>query len=199
MTIPILLASKSAIRATLLRNAGVDVLTERAGVDETAIKDTMRNEGASPRDIADVLAEAKAKKVSSKRPNTLVIGCDQTLDFKGRCFDKAESQTDLKTQLRTLRGERHKLHAAAVVYLDGEPQWRFVGQATLFMRQFSDSYMDDYVARNWDDIRHCVGGYQLEAEGARLFDRVDGDYFTVLGLPLLQLLSYLSLRGTLPG
>lgn len=199
MSSHIILASTSSIRRTLLQNAGVPFTAIHPAVDEDAIKASLLQEAAKPRDIADCLAEAKAKKISAKHPDAIVIGSDQTLAFGDDCLDKPQTQTELKQQLVAMRGNRHKLFSAAVVYHQSQPQWRHVAQATMYMRAFSDTYLDAYLDRNWEEVRHCVGGYQLESEGARLFDRIDGDYFTVLGLPLLPLLSYLSLRGTLEG
>lgn len=195
---PIILASASEIRATLLRNAGLNVEVSPARIDEDAIKLALQAEDAPPRDIADTLAEMKARKVSFGRPDALVLGCDQVLQIDKDCLSKPSSPEDAVAQLKRLRGKTHKLLSAAVLYYAGEPQWRFVGEVRLTMHTLSDEFIEDYVARNWDSIRYSVGGYKLEEEGARLFSRVNGDYFTVLGLPLLDLLSYLSLRGDLP-
>jgi len=195
----IILASGSEIRLTLLRNAGVEVVAIPARVDEDALRDAMLADVAPPRDIVDALAEMKAQKISAKHPQALVIGCDQVLSFDGDILSKPESPEDARAQLARMRGKRHDLLSAAVICENGRPIWRHVGVARMMMRQISDQYLDDYVARNWDSIRHSVGAYKLEEEGVRLFTQVQGDYFTVLGLPLLEVLSYLTLRGDLEG
>ena len=191
----IILASGSDIRATLLRNAGVVFDVVPARVDEEALRDAMLAEDAGARDIADALAEMKAQKISVKHPEALVIGCDQVLNLQGQLLTKPDSPETARTQLMAMRGKRHELLSAAVICENGNPVWRHVGVVRLLMQQFSDAYLDDYIARNWDSIRHSVGAYKLEEEGVRLFSQVQGDYFTVLGLPLLELLSYLTLRG----
>ncbi|WP_394707793.1 Maf family protein [Roseovarius pacificus] len=195
----IILASGSDIRATLLRNAGVVFDVVPARVDEEALRDAMLAEDAGARDIADALAEMKAQKISAKHPEALVIGCDQVLNLQGQLLTKPDSPEMARTQLLAMRGKRHELLSAAVICENGKAIWRHVGVVRLLMRQFSDAYLDDYIARNWDSIRHSVGAYKLEEEGVRLFSQVQGDYFTVLGLPLLELLSYLTLRGDLKG
>lgn len=198
VTPPLILASGSEIRAGLLRNAGVPVEIRPARIDEPSIRASLGAEGASPRDQADALAEFKAMRVSRKAPGRLVLGCDQVLDHDGRILSKPDSPEAAREQLRRLRGARHMLLSAAVICRDGEPLWRHVGVARLTMRDFSDAYLEDYLARNWESIRHSVGGYKLEEEGIRLFSRVEGDYFTILGLPLLELLGYLTARRELP-
>ena len=197
MSAKLVLASGSEIRATLLRNAGVDFDINPGRVDEEMLKRGLEAEGATARDIADALAEAKARKISAKMPGALVLGCDQVLDFQGKVISKPESIEEARAQLEQLRGQRHMLHSAAVLYENGEPIWRFVGVVRLFMRTFSDEYLEAYLERNWESICHSVGGYKLEEEGVRLFEKVDGDYFTVLGMPLVEILSYLTLRGDL--
>ncbi|NIZ11807.1 nucleoside triphosphate pyrophosphatase [Phaeobacter sp. HF9A] len=195
MNTHILLASGSEIRAQLLRQAHVDFQVEVARVDEDAIKAALRAEEAAPRDIADALAEAKARKVSGRHPGVMVLGCDQVLDFEGRLLSKPQTPEQALQQLMDMRGKRHMLLSAAVIYRDGQPLWRHVGQVRLVMRQASDHYLEGYVARNWDSIRHAVGGYKLEEEGVRLFTTIDGSYFNVLGLPMLELMNYLGLQG----
>lgn len=197
MTIPIILASGSPIRAQMLERARVpfEVIVPR--IDEEMIKASFLAEGAPPRDIADALAEAKARKVSDKIPGRLVIGCDQVLDAGGRLLSKPRTAEDAFAQLTMLRGQRHLLLSAAVIYLDGQPVWRHVGQVRLTMRAASDIWLAGYIARNWPGIQEAVGAYKLEEEGVRLFTRIDGDHFNVLGMPLLEILAYLTLRGVL--
>lgn len=197
MSVPVILASGSEIRATLLRNAGVPFRVEVARVDEDAIKQALLAEAAPPRDIADALAEAKARKVSAKFPEAMVIGCDQVLDFNGDLLSKPQTPQDAVKQLLKMRGKRHNLLSAAVIYQGAEPIWRNIGQVRMGMRMSSDAYIKDYVARNWDSIRHAVGAYKLEEEGVRLFVTIDGDYFNVLGMPLLELLNYLATKGVI--
>ena len=197
MSIQLLLASGSEIRAQLLSNAGVAFDVIRPRVDEEALKQALLAENAAPRDVADTLAEFKARKVSQNAPGALVIGCDQVLEFDGQLLSKPETPEEAIAQLSQMRGKRHMLLSAAVICEDGKPIWRHIGQVRLRMRDCSDAYLKDYVARNWDSIQHAVGAYKLEEEGVRLFSNVDGDYFHVLGMPLLELLNYLTLRGVL--
>lgn len=199
MTDRIVLATGSEIRQTLLRNAGVPFTALPVAIDEAAMRQALEAEGVAPRDVADALAEQKARKASLKYPDALVIGCDQVLDFKSQILEKPETPQAVRQQLNMLAGEMHQLLSAAVIYQNAEPLWRHVGVVRLRMRRASPAYLDGYVDRNWASIRQFAGGYKLEEEGVRLFDRIDGDYFTVLGLPLLELLAYLTLKGTLPG
>ncbi|MEM6407488.1 MAG: Maf family protein [Pseudomonadota bacterium] len=199
MPAPILLASQSEIRRRLLENAGVTVEALPARIDEETITTSLVSEGAKPRDIADALAEYKAQKLGLKHMDRLVLGCDQVLEHDGGILSKPQSREEAAAQLQALRGRTHRLFSAAVIYEQGKPVWRAVKEAKLTMREFSDEYLHAYLDRNWDEIKYCVGGYQLEAEGARLFAHVTGDYFTVLGMPLLEILNYLSLKGEIDG
>ncbi len=189
------LASTSPIRLQLLKAAGLEVEATAPRVDEDSARDALLAEGAKPRDIADALAEMKARKIADKRPGDLVIGCDQVLAFEDQVFSKPTSPEDACAQLHRLRGKTHRLHSAIVVYENAEPVWRHVAEARLTMHDLSDSYIDAYLARNWDSIRHAVGCYKLEDEGVRLFSAITGDHFTILGLPLLPLLAWMGTRG----
>nr|WP_315458661.1 nucleoside triphosphate pyrophosphatase [uncultured Sphingorhabdus sp.] len=195
----LILASQSAGRIAMLHAAGVAVEACAAWVDESSIKDALLSTAAKPRDIADALAEAKAVKVSRKMRERLVLGCDQLLvSADGEVFDKPETPDDARAHLARLSGKAHRLISAAVICEAGEPVWRVVDTATMTMRPLSDAFIDQYVAQYWEQIRHCVGCYRIEAEGAQLFNSVNGSQFTVIGLPLLQVLDYLRIRGLLP-
>lgn len=193
----LILASASPVRAALLRNAGLVAEAVPARIDEAALRDALLAEGAAPRDIADTLAELKARKLAERFPDAWVIGCDQVLDHRGQLLSKPETAADALAQLNALRGGSHSLLSAAVIYHQAKPQWRHVGEVRLTMRALSDDYLKAYVLRNWPGIGEAVGAYKLEEEGARLFSAIAGDYFTVLGLPLLEILNYLSVRGVI--
>ncbi|MES2845733.1 MAG: Maf family nucleotide pyrophosphatase [Pseudomonadota bacterium] len=194
----IILASSSAIRRQLLANAGMQIETVPARVDENAIRVGLAAEQATPRDVADTLAEMKARKVAERNPDALVIGCDQVLEFQQTVWGKPDTADAALAQLRALRGQTHRLLSAVVLYDGREPVWRHVAEVRLTMRPFSDAFLDGYITRNWPSVQESVGAYKLEEEGIRLFSAIEGDYFTVLGLPLLPLLNYLGQRGFIP-
>ena len=193
----IVLASASTARADMLRAAGVDIEVDPARIDEDAVKAAMAAESAPPRDVADKLAELKAHRISLKSYGKLVLGADQVLVCRSLIYDKARDMAEARSQLQDLRGQTHQLLSAAVIMRDGEPIWRHVGKARLTMRPFSDAVLDDYLDRFGDLALGSVGCYHLEGLGAQLFSRVEGDYFTVLGLPLLEVLGFLRARGVL--
>lgn len=199
MSTPLVLASGSAVRADLLRRAGLVFDIRPGRIDEAALRDALQAEGARPRDIADALAEQKARKISQRSPGALVLGCDQILIHDGEILAKPETRDAAEAQLRRLRGARHSLLSAAVLCRDGAPIWRYIGEAHLTMRAFSDPYLAAYLERNWPSLADTVGGYKLEEEGVRLFSRIEGSWFVVLGLPMIELLSFLSLRGDIEG
>ncbi len=193
----LVLASGSEIRAQMLQSAGVSLRIQPARIDESAIKESMISEETSHRDIADALAEAKARKVSAKSPASLTLGCDQLLSFEGNVFSKPKSKDELHEQLSILQGQKHTLYTAAVLYHAGEPQWRHVSTVRLTMRHLSDQFIQTYTDRNWPDLETSVGGYKIEAEGVRLFSRIEGSHFAILGLPLVELLNHLTVIGYL--
>ena len=194
--IHITLASKSAIRAAILRGAGVSFEAVSPDVDEASVKEGLLARGGTPRSVAEALAVMKAVAVSRDRQG-LVIGADQTLDLAGALYDKATSCDEARERLTLLKGRTHALHAAVAVALDGEAVWRHVETARLTMRAFSDRFLDGYLMRAGAAVLDSVGGYQLEGEGAQLFEEIDGDYFSILGLPLIPLLDALRREGAL--
>ena len=197
MTTDIILASKSKVRALLLENAGLSFVSVDAAIDEEQVKLSYINAGYTPRDVSDVLADMKAKKLSNRFPNQLVIGCDQILSFREQIISKAKNINDLVHQLKVLEGNEHIVYSASVVYINNKPEWRFIGSANMTMRSLSDDFILKYVADNWKTIQHSVGGYEIESYGASLFSKIDGDHFSVLGIPLLQLIDYLINRGVI--
>ena len=191
----VVLASTSASRRALLQGAGVPFTARSPGVDEDAAKAALLGEGLGPRDVADALAELKAVRINAGE--ALVIGADQTLDLDGELIDKAASLDEARARLLRLRGRAHKLHAGVVVARAGQPIWREVQTATLWMRPFSDDFLEDYLAREGEALLGSVGCYRLENIGVQLFSRIEGDYFTILGLPMLGLLDLLRRHGVL--
>jgi septum formation protein len=192
----VVLASTSASRAAVLRGAGVTFEATSPGVDEDAAKAALLAEGAGPRDVADALAELKAVRISS-RADGLVIGADSTVDLDGQLFDKAGSIEEARERLLLLRGKPHKLHSGVVVARNGTPIWREVQSATLWVRPFSEEFLESYLQREGQALLGSVGCYRLEGLGAQLFSWIDGDYFAILGLPLLGLLDLLRRHGAM--
>jgi septum formation protein len=192
----LVLASKSATRRAVLEGAGVAYEPSSSGVDEEAAKVELLAAGANPRQVAEALAERKAVAISRARPE-LVVGADQTLEFEGRLYDKAKTVEDARTRLKTLRGKPHQLHSAVVVARDGKAVWRETESATLTMRTFTDGFLDDYLATEGEAVLGSVGCYRLEGPGVQLFSSIQGDYFAILGLPLMGLLELLRKEGVL--
>ncbi len=186
----VILASGSASRRALLAGAGVDAVSIKPNVDEDAAKMAMRAEGLSVRDQAMQLAEMKAVKVSRSTPG-LVIGGDQMLNLGGEAFDKPTDLDGARNHLRKLSGKSHYLETAIVVAENGDPVWRFLARPKLTIRTLSDSFIDGYIQECGEALLTTVGAYQLEGRGAQLFSQIEGDYFSILGLPLLPLLDYL--------
>jgi septum formation protein len=194
--IRVTLASASASRAAILRAAGVDFRAVAAGVDEAAVKAQMLGAGADANEIAEELAKRKALRVSRDHGG-LVIGADQTLEFEGAVYDKPEDEARAREQLERLRGRTHSLHAAVAVARDGEILWAQSDTARLTMRAFSDRFLNAYLERQGEALLATVGAYRLEGEGVQLFEAIDGDYFSILGLPLMGLLRILRREGAL--
>lgn len=193
----LILASKSAGRAAVLRDAGLAFDQIVANVDEESIRDSLRAEGVSTAKQADLLAETKAMKVSANHRG-VVLGADQMLEVDGQPMDKATSLAEARDHLLRLRGKTHTLQTAIVACVEGAPVWRHLAQPKLRMRNFSDAFLDTYLAEIGGAALSTVGAYEIEGRGAQLFDRIDGDQFTIIGMPLLPLLGWLRDRGTLP-
>jgi len=193
----LILASQSASRTTMLAAAGVPFTAEPAYADEAALKAAMA--GRHPRDVADALAELKALKVSARHPGHLVLGSDSlaVLD-DGTILDKPTSREEAREHLTRMSGKRHDLVSAAVIAENGQPVWRVVDKAKMFVRPLSPAFIETYLDAEWPEISGCVGCYRIEGPGAQLFSRIDGSQFTVLGMPLLPVLDYLRVRQVLP-
>jgi septum formation protein len=192
---PLVLASASAARARILAAAGISVTVDAANVDEAEIKAAFRRDRRDAGECATALAELKAKRVALRHPGALVIGADQLLDCAGTWLDKSRDAAEARIQLQFLRGKRHNLVSAVCVVSDGAVAWHTVERASLTMRAFTDVFLEEYLAAMGDGTRALVGAYALEGLGAQLFAAIDGDYFAILGLPLLPLLDFLRGRG----
>ncbi|RWC94289.1 MAG: Maf-like protein [Mesorhizobium sp.] len=199
MTEKIILASGSPFRKAMLVNAGVEIEAVPAEVDERALEAPLKDSGVSPEDVALVLAEAKATEVSERRPGALVLGCDQTLSLGDEVFHKPADMEGARRHLLALSGKTHQLNSAAVLARDGEVLWRHVGVASLTMRKLDPAFIGRHLARVGARALWSVGAYQIEGEGIQLFERIEGDYFTIVGLPLLSVLKELRALGAIDG
>ena len=192
---PLILASGSETRANLLRQAGVEIEIVIPAIDETEIMASLRQDGVPVARVAETLAEMKAQRVAPRFPGRFVLGCDQMLECEGVWLDKPETRERARDQLKALRGKSHNLITSAVLVRGEERIWHVTDRAELVMRDFSDRFLDRYLGQAGEDILHAVGSYKLEGHGAQLFERVTGDFFTILGLPLLPVLAILREHG----
>jgi septum formation protein len=193
----IVLASASATRRRLLAAAGIVALSDPAALDEGEIRAAFKAEGASALDCAAALAEGKALRVSARHPDALVIGADQILDCGGTWFEKAADRAAAQAHLRALRGKTHSLAGAVAIAQQGRIIWQARSAPRLAMRAFSDAFLETYLDQAGDAVLQSVGAYELEGLGIHLFAKIEGDYFAILGLPLLPLLAFLRDRGAL--
>lgn len=199
MTTRLILASKSPFRSALLKNAGIEFSNESADIDERAVEAPLYETGATPEDVAQVLAEAKALDVSEKNPGAVVIGCDQTLSLGEDIFHKPADMEAAGRQLLQFSGKTHQLNSAVVLVKDGETLWRHVSVARMTMRALSPAFIGRYLGRVGDSALSSVGAYQVEGPGIQLFEKIEGDYFTIVGLPLLPLLAELRKEKLIDG
>ena len=197
MTETIILASGSPFRKAMLINAGLNIEAVPADVDERALEAPLQ--GVSPEDVAAILAEAKATEVSERKPGALVLGCDQTLSLGDEVFHKPADMEGARRHLLALSGKTHQLNSAAVLMRDGKVLWRHVGIASLTMRKLDPAFIGRHLARVGAKALSSVGAYQIEGEGIQLFEKIEGDYFTIVGLPLLPVLAELRTLGAIDG
>jgi septum formation protein len=193
----LILASASTSRQRLLADAGIDAETDPANIDESVIKQECRKTGRSSVDCAARLAEAKARAVAARHRDCLVLGADQMLDCNGEWFDKPHDRAEARQQLQQLRGRTHELVTAATIVRNDAQLWQAIERPRVTMRAFSDSFLDRYLEMIGDRVLKTVGGYELEKRGAQILETVEGDYFAILGLPLLPLLHFLRGAGAL--
>lgn len=195
----IILASGSPFRRELLENAGVAFDVVRPEIDERAVEAPLKSSGATPEEVAQILAEAKATEVSERHSGAIVIGSDQTLSLDDEIFHKPKDMEGARRHLLALSGKTHHLNSAIALVRDGETIWRFVDVARLTMRHLEPAFVGRHLARVGEKALTSVGAYQIEGEGIQLFDRVEGSYFTIVGLPLLPLLAKLRELGAIDG
>ncbi|HEU4986268.1 MAG TPA: Maf-like protein [Rhizobiaceae bacterium] len=199
MPTDIILASNSPFRKRLLENAGLEFRTVSPETDERAVETTLEGSDVTPDDVALILGEAKAQDVSQRNPDAWVIGSDQTLSLDGRIFHKPADMEDARRHLLALSGKTHQLNSAAVIARGGETVWRHVGVAHLTMRKLAPGFIGRHLAEVGDKALSSVGAYQIEGRGIQLFEKIDGDYFTIVGLPMLPLLASLRELGAIDG
>ncbi|MHC5231679.1 Maf-like protein [Brucella sp. LJL56] len=199
MTDKLVLASKSPFRSALLKNAGIEFSTASADIDERAVETPLYETGATPEEVAQVLAEAKAIDVSEKNPGAMVIGCDQTLSLGDEIFHKPADMEAARHQLLKFSGKTHQLNSAVVLVKDGKTLWRHVSIARMTMRDLDPGFVGRYLGRAGDVALSSVGAYQVEGPGIQLFEKIEGDYFTIVGLPLLPLLAELRKEKLIDG
>ncbi|RST88136.1 Maf-like protein [Aquibium carbonis] len=199
MAIPIILASGSRYRRQLLESAGVDFTVLKPELDERAVEATLEGTGATSEDVALILAEAKATAVSEARPGALVIGSDQTLSLGDELFHKPDDMEGARRHLLKLSGKTHLLNSAVVLARNGEAIWRHVSVARMTMRALDPGFIGRHLAEVGDAALTSVGAYQVEGRGIQLFEKIDGDHFTIVGLPLLPLLAKLRDLGAIDG
>jgi len=194
----IVLSSSSQTRRKLLARSGIDFKTAIPPVDERAIKATLKNAGANAEEVAGNLAESKANSVAEILPGAYVIGADQMLECDGIWFDKPADRAGAAAHLKSLRGKTHRLITATVIAHEGRIIWRRIETAHMTMRNFSDAFLDHYLETAGQGVIQSVGAYEFEGVGAQLFEKVDGDFFSILGLPLIPLLVGLREAGAIP-
>lgn len=195
----LVLASGSSARRSLLRCADVHFDTLPVDVDEDRIRTALEKNGSDPDEVAMELAKRKAFAAAEIDPGAIVLGCDQVLEFEGKVLAKPKDRLDARRQVGFLNGRKHRLYSAVAICEAGQSVWQFTGKAELQMRRSSSEFLDAYIVRNWPGISDTVGCYKIEEEGIRLFCRIDGDHFTIVGLPLLEVMTYLVDRGLISG
>lgn len=193
--LPLILASKSAARTAMLQSAGLEIVNRPSGVDERAVEDALDDSGPSPDDVAVVLARAKAETVSAENPDQWVIGADQVLALDGERLHKAADMEEARRRLLKLSGRTHTLHSTVVLAHGGETVWSFGDTASLTMRPLEPGFIGRYLAACGDAVLGSVGAYEIEGRGIQLFDGIEGNHFTIMGMPLLPLLDALRARN----
>lgn len=195
----LILASKSPVRAKILENAGLRFLVISAQIDERSVEAPLLKAGSNPADIAQILALAKAEDVSKKNPEAYVIGCDQVLSFEDQLLHKVNDMEAARRRLLDLSGKTHHLETAICLVRNGRTMWSHIERATITMRKYSPEFVGRHLARVGEGVLASVGAYQFEGVGVQLFEQVEGDFFTILGLPLLPLLTQLRFFGAIEG